>query len=158
MPDPRARDPRFPDRPTHPDFIRLSEAVQTHDAMAEQLDVNPFAITGVDEKSLSYFLENRIGVMMQRLGTRILLAKAMVGAIWLDGFALGKRYAEQVAERPECDRHGGTWGDDETCPRCTRFVRTLEAGMTLASDPQGDGTFLVVRDVNDPGPLLNEED
>ena len=100
MPDPRARDPRFPDRPTHPDFIRLSEAVQTHDAMAEQLDVSPFAVMGVDEESFLYFLKNRLGMVSQRMHRDFTGPRNQ--ALYLDAFALGKRYAEMVAE-----------GDDE---------------------------------------------
>jgi hypothetical protein len=38
-----------------------------------------------------------------------------------------------------CDRHGGVWGDDETCARCT-----FE-----------DGT---PRPIDEPGPLTNEEE
>lgn len=105
MPDPRARDPRFPDRPTHEDFIRLSEAVQTHDAMAEQLGVGTFDIIGVDEESLTYVIKNRFGIILQTgiapTGTdraHLRDAHPFLMVLYLDAFALGKRFAEQQQE------------------------------------------------------------
>ena len=105
MPDPTARDPRFPDRPTHPDFARLSYAVQTHDAMAEQLDVNPFAVVGVDPESMMYLIRNRFAMFNQLGGAptgtdraHLREAHPFLVALYLDAFALGKAYAESAGE------------------------------------------------------------
>ena len=97
MPDPRARDPRFPDRPTHRDFIRLSEIVQAHDDRAEIRGENPFAIAGVDEESIRYFIENRLGVMQQALDIRLPMKTALM-ALYLDAFALGQRFTQERVE------------------------------------------------------------
>ena len=101
MPDPSKPDPRFPDRPTHPDFIRLSHVVQTHDAMAEGLDVGTFQILGVDEASFLYFVRNRFGILYQQgiapTGTdraHLRDAHPFLVALYLDAFALGKAFAE----------------------------------------------------------------
>lgn len=99
MPDPRARDPRFPDRPTHPDFVRLSEVVQTHDAMTEQLRVNPFAVVGVDQASLMYVISNRLKIASERLHRD--LTGSRFQALYLDAFALGKAYAESGTDDTE---------------------------------------------------------
>lgn len=101
MPDPRGRDPHFPDRPTHPDWIRLSEAVQTHDAMAEQLGVDVVAITGVDRESLLYFFEHRFRIMARVMGPSLVRDKAKVMAIYMDAFALGKRFGEMTNEEDD---------------------------------------------------------
>lgn len=98
--DPKKRDPRFPDRPTHPDFARLSEVVQDHDIRAERLGVKPTAILGVDEDSFMYFLENRLGIFAQRTGIPVFdnpSMKAVLGALYMDAFALGKDYAQAQA-------------------------------------------------------------
>jgi len=92
--NPRARDPRFPDRPTHPDFVRLSETVQTHDAMTEELGLTPIQVVGVDEESLMYFMRNRMAIASQRMHRDLTHPRFM--ALYLDAFALGKAYAESM--------------------------------------------------------------
>lgn len=93
--DPRKKDPRFPDRPTHPDFIRLSEIVQKHDIDTERLGHSPFEVLGVDEASFLYFLDNRLGVFSQRTHRTFEgRNKAMISALYMDAFALGKAFAE----------------------------------------------------------------
>lgn len=84
--DPSKADPRHPDRPTHPDFVRLSNALQTTDARAEAGE--PIAdILGVDETSLLYVIDNRLTI----LG---LSDNTMLKAVYVDAFTLGMRYAE----------------------------------------------------------------
>lgn len=96
MPDPRERDPNFPDRPTHRDFVRLSEIVQAYDDRAEIRGESPFAIAGVDEESLIYFMKNRLGVASQRMHRDLTQPRFM--ALYLDAFALGKRFNEERVE------------------------------------------------------------
>lgn len=93
MPDPRERDPRFPDRPTHRDFIRLSDIVQAHDDRAEIRGENPFAIAGVDEESIKYFMQNRMAIFQQRIGLLPIPLPSLM-ALYLDAFALGQRFTQ----------------------------------------------------------------
>lgn len=112
MPDPRERDPRYPDRPSHPDFVRLSTAVQNHDAMAEQMGVSPFAILGVDEESFTYFLTNRMGIVSERMHRDF--TNPRFAALYMDAFALGKRYAELEREGVDDEHevnHGISFGE-----------------------------------------------
>lgn len=106
MPNPRTPDPNFPDRPTHEDFYRLAEIAQAHDAMAEQLGLHPFRdILQVDEQSFVYFAQNRLGIFSQVAhevgmpGTPA--GRAAMISLFMDGFALGKAYAEGLTEKPE---------------------------------------------------------
>lgn len=107
--DPRERDPRFPDRPTHEDYITLSELVQATDREAE-VEHRPIPeIVGVDMPSILYFIENRLGTLSNRLmqeagpadrGRLISLnlpKNPMFMSIYLDAFTLGKRFAETRA-------------------------------------------------------------
>jgi len=93
-PDP---DPRFPDRPTHPDFAELSEAVRANDMLADEhgqdglLDrIREF----VDVDSLEYIALHRslIGAAeLSRLGEPVNLPAALQASI-IDGFVLGAAF------------------------------------------------------------------
>lgn len=100
MPDPRERDPRFPDRPTHPDFIKLSEVVQEYDDRAENKGEDPFALTGVDEESLLYLIRNRFGIFGQRTDRERWFEEheMFLMALYLDAFALGAAVTRGHAE------------------------------------------------------------
>lgn len=84
--------PQFPDRPFHPDFWLLSEIARTHDSAAEG-GQNPVEIAGADEGSLLYLARNRIGMLLQHTGGR--LDETSLLAVYLDGFATGKAFAER---------------------------------------------------------------
>ena len=56
----------------------------------------------------------------------------------VDVYDHSRLYVWECEEAPECPRHGGPWGDDETCEHCT----------------YDDGS---PRPVSDPGPLLPED-
>lgn len=90
-------DPRFPDRPTHPDFWRLSEIVTQNDGDATEGGKSTFEILGIDEESFMYFLEQRLGTVTQAahvadLGPRM---HRFVQAVYIDAFAAGKKFAER---------------------------------------------------------------
>lgn len=94
--DPSKPDPRFPDRPTHPDFVRLSEIIQEHDHAVDHTGAGPFEVLKIDEKSFLYFLRNRLQVFAVGVGLDPQAADNPVFmALYLDAFALGKRYAEK---------------------------------------------------------------
>jgi hypothetical protein len=85
-------DPRFPDRPTHPDFALLCAEAQTNDNLCELGD-NVFTAvvnTFVDLESLFYLTENRAGSYCQVRGvvpTPLLLH--LIQAAMIDGFVIG---------------------------------------------------------------------
>jgi hypothetical protein len=118
--DPRKRDPRFPDRPTHEDFVVLSEQVQRIDHEAEVDHVPLPEIVGVDMESLLYLLRQRMGLMIQRTGrSNIDPMDPMLMAIYMDAFTLGKRYAEARHGRPGwCHECGAN--NNKHFPGCSR--------------------------------------
>lgn len=88
--DPTQPDPRFPGRPTHPDFVRLSNAVQAMDAAAEA-HVKLADLIGCDLDALTYVIQNRLNILNQ-LGL-IPPSPYNIG-IYIDAFTLGRLYAE----------------------------------------------------------------
>jgi hypothetical protein len=93
--DPKKRDPRFPDRPTHPDFVALSETVQEMDRLAEVDRVPIPDMVGADMESLTYLIRNRLGVIAQKTGRRIDTDDLFLLSLYLDAFTLGKRFAKR---------------------------------------------------------------
>jgi len=98
--DPRSRDRRFPNRPTHQDFIDLADVVQGNDTRAETGLATPVAILGIDEASLMYFIEQRFGTLSQATGGA-LPAKPdpLLMALYFDAMAVGKGLGEVRARR-----------------------------------------------------------
>ena len=86
--DPSQFDPRFPHRPTHPDFVRLANAAQNVDSQAGSGRSVP-DILNLDEDSVIYFIEQRLGA----LGVTSAVAKAM----YLDAITIAT-YAERGRE------------------------------------------------------------
>src|SRR5690606_32034784 len=64
--DPIPFDPRFPSRPTHPDFTRLSSAVAMQDAVSDMLGVE--AASSADLPSLIYMARGRVDALVGRSG------------------------------------------------------------------------------------------
>jgi hypothetical protein len=95
MSDP-LNDPRFPERPTHPDFWRISEVVLQNDGGADEgrKTMEEMVSETVDLKSLSYFAMQRAGTFCQRLGLPESMVTALASA-WLDAFMAGAKYQER---------------------------------------------------------------
>lgn len=104
MPDPT--DPRFPDRPTHPDWERLSLAVQTQDMDSDQPDFDFAAYTNslIDVKSMQYLaeqraghgLENILGIRMEELPVPM---KAFIVSTFMDGLVAGVLFQKAGGHR-----------------------------------------------------------
>lgn len=94
--DPLDRD-RFPDRPDHPDFWRLSSAVLAIDAHACEDGMTVPEIVGdlVDIDVLEYFARHRTGTAMALLRLPALLAPALQ-AIWVDAFVAGAQFGKDA--------------------------------------------------------------
>lgn len=86
-------DPRFPDRPEHPDFWRLVSAALKHDGDASESDKSIEEIIGelIDPASLLYMCEQRAAVMAQRMGLAP-AGQAVVNAALIDGILTGIHY------------------------------------------------------------------
>lgn len=84
--DPNEPDPRFPDRPTHPDFALLSNVLQGMDMRAGG-GATWAEITGVDIDSLVYAINNRLGTMGIPRDPNVV-------ALYIDAFTAGKLYTE----------------------------------------------------------------
>lgn len=89
-------DPRFPKRPTHPDFWRISEVVLQHDGEADEGNQSMGEIVKdtVDLESLTYFAMQRAGMTCQRSGLPDALVPVL-GSVWLDAFMAGARFQQR---------------------------------------------------------------
>lgn len=85
-------DPRFPNRPTHPDFALLSEEVCANDNLSE-LGGEMFeaVVTNfVDLDSLAYMVTQRAGLYLRLRGMEPTAeAVATIASAMIDGFVLG---------------------------------------------------------------------
>lgn len=90
-------DPNFPDRPDHPDFWRLSEAVMHNDTMADN-GASVQDILGdlgiADANSVGYMAGQRVmrAVHHNFLSEEV---RALFTSLYLDAFALGLRVAQK---------------------------------------------------------------
>lgn len=95
MSDP-LNDPRFPERPTHPDFWRMSEVILQHDGEATEGDQSMEEIVKdtVDLQSLTYFAMQRAGTSCQKMGLPEALAPALA-SVWMDAFLAGTKFQKR---------------------------------------------------------------
>lgn len=87
MSDP-LNDPRFPGRPNHPDFWRLSSAVLKLDGQSTDKEFPEIMAPLVDVASLTYMATNRV--------SRFPVHPA---AVWMDGFAAGVVFQQEGGHR-----------------------------------------------------------
>jgi hypothetical protein len=94
-------DPRFPDRPNHPDFWLLSEIAIEHDNLARELDLAGLFDGVCDLKSLEYLCWQRSAMVVRKLlgvhlpadgvhRIHIALSAAMLDAFY-QGFEFARR-------------------------------------------------------------------
>lgn len=96
------RDPRFPDRPTHPDFELLSETVCANDNMSEFGSEMIPAIIGTfaDPESVEYMVVQRAIGFCQRRGLAPTMENvAMLAACIIDGFTMGAGFERRKQEQ-----------------------------------------------------------
>jgi hypothetical protein len=95
MSDP-LNDPRFPERPTRPDFWRMSEIIlqQDGDATEGGQSVEEIVKETVDMQSLAYFAMQRAGKQLQNAGLPEAL-KPVLAATWMDAFLAGARFEQR---------------------------------------------------------------
>lgn len=99
MTDP-LNDPRFPERPTHPDFWRMSQVALKHDGRSKEDDglvrtINEY----VDMDSLLYAAEHRLGNAGLGLAMSQPQVKATLLAMYLDAFCLGVGFEKEGGHR-----------------------------------------------------------
>lgn len=89
-------DPRFPKRPTHPDFWRISEVVLQNDGDSAEGNKTMEEIVNdtVDLESLTYFAMQRGGKAAQQAGLPEALAPVL-GSVWMDAFLAGARFQQR---------------------------------------------------------------
>lgn len=87
-------DPRFPHRPTHSDFDRISEALLTNDSLADAVSFDAALDDIADVRSILYAGEQRT-IMFNQLGLTV------GEALWIDGFTAGVRFQQLGGNRPE---------------------------------------------------------
>lgn len=101
MTDSPLNDPRFPHRPQHPDFWRLSEIVLRHDAVSQD-ELAMILLLGehLDNESLEYMALQRGLVAAQRLGLNREGA-VMIGTAWMTGVLAGIEFQKKGGHRSE---------------------------------------------------------
>lgn len=102
-------DPQFPNRPTHPDFDKLSAIAIENDARTDEVqsedEFEEFVGEYVDIDSLQYVAMNRAGMLVQQKSedtglspdkqAQVNMARlAAAGAGIIDGFMLGVKFAQ----------------------------------------------------------------
>lgn len=98
-------DPRFPDRPQHPDFWRLSEVIVRIDGAATEGGESVEDLMGVDLESFMYFAQHRVRRArdLARHPSRPFGAESLevlLMTLYMDAFALGKGFAEAQQQQP----------------------------------------------------------
>jgi hypothetical protein len=99
------KDPRWPDRPQHRDFWRMSECILRIDGQATEGGESVEDILGVDMNSFMYVAKSRTDMARERIG--MLPARPggqlemLLMSVYMDAFALGKLYAEHPSTRYE---------------------------------------------------------
>lgn len=101
MTDP-LRDDRFPDRPQHPDFWRLSQVVTKHDGRTDEgkQHVTEVIRDYIDPDSLLYMCQQRAHIYAQRAGLPPQLVPALFGAL-IDGILTGIAFEREGGHRDE---------------------------------------------------------
>lgn len=95
--DPIPADRRFPGRPTHPDFARLSSAIHEQDAVADVLGMD--SAMKVDEVSLMYMANARIDAVLGEVLVLLPYLRTVVLALYADAFTLGVGFTERGGRR-----------------------------------------------------------
>lgn len=91
-------DPRFPNRPTHPDFAALSRLIIAHDELVSskenaEMTFDEFIGLYADPQSVEYMAHQRaLRLWYER--DRLPITTATFGAAWIDGFCLGVAFAK----------------------------------------------------------------
>ena len=84
-------DPRFPDRPQHPDFWKLSEIIVKLDHIAETEGWEAaMGTVPVDIRSMVYMARQRAAMAQDMLSPGD--EKERLAILWMDAFAAGARY------------------------------------------------------------------
>lgn len=99
-------DPRFPNRPDHPDFWIMAEAVQDFDSAADDGTAMPRIVESmVDLDSLLYMAEQRalraakmVNPFMARTPDT---ERIKLQSMWIDAFMAGALYQKYKSERAE---------------------------------------------------------
>lgn len=129
-------DPRFPDRPTHSDFFKLSEIVLEHDGDVEagKKVEEIFSEAGVDLKSVDYMARNRCAVIAK--STTELNS---LHAVWLDAFLAGVEFGKgseseadrRIAAALETAHDGAYDGDHHKQWAIDQMIRNLTGCPTV---------------------------
>jgi hypothetical protein len=98
-------DPRFPNRPSHPDFARIADASLQLDGQVGEGERELLETTAevVDPESVMYAARSRTAAFLAGFGIEpheipheVL---AMLSSAWVDGFAIGARFQEKGGKR-----------------------------------------------------------
>lgn len=100
--DTPAVDPRFPDRPQHPDFWRLAAQVKMMDRESDlasaEIGDQALVLDGVDDHSVAYMAQQRVMRARALIEPEDGNTTGREGVLWVDGFIAGKRFAESLAQ------------------------------------------------------------
>lgn len=106
-------DPRFPGRPSHPDFWSLSEILLGMDSEVEETGFEQMLTVVIDPGSITYMTSNRMATAVADIVLRegrITSEGVMtlMQAMWLEGFIAGNRYNAKINNQPNTKTKGET--------------------------------------------------
>jgi hypothetical protein len=84
-------DPRFPNRPNHPDFWMMSKAVISLDTASDTGVSFADTVGDIDIDSLAYMAQQRALRAATILATPV-TRESRIMATWLDGFMVGVKF------------------------------------------------------------------
>lgn len=91
-------DPQFPERPQHPDFHRLMDAVNYLDGESSEGNrpAHEVAAELIDVDSLDYMAMQRAKMMSRLTGVPV----HVLASIWMDSFCAGVKFQQAGGHRP----------------------------------------------------------
>lgn len=90
-------DPNFPDRPTHPDFARMSSAAIEQDAIADMLGLSEAA--SFDLESLAYIADARVHAALGAVDHLTHRTSLLMPVLYMDAFQLGVGFERRGGHR-----------------------------------------------------------
>lgn len=95
MSDPIHPDPRFPDRPDHPDFMELSKLILEMDN--PEIDVEKH-LGFIDEESMLYFIGERLPILMKVAREHKVDPPNFMMALYVEAVSLGYHLSQRRRE------------------------------------------------------------
>lgn len=92
MTDPIHPDPRFPNRPNHPDFMELANLVLEMDDPTVDVEEH---LGFIDEESLTYFVGERLPILMKAAREHKVDPPNFMMALYIEAMSMGYHLSQR---------------------------------------------------------------